>query len=92
MDQSALESLIDLRLFGEAVGEISLLTDDLVRTSLDSHREVKKDTLSASQVKCLVKKQLRISQTEKDPEQRIIMLFTRLHITSESQRSLLGDR
>jgi hypothetical protein len=76
VDQSALESLIDLRIFGETVGSLSVLTDDLVHTWLDSNQEVKKDTLSASQVKSLVTKQLRISLTEKDPEQRVIMLFT----------------
>jgi uncharacterized protein YhjY with autotransporter beta-barrel domain len=68
--------LIDLRIFGETVGSLSVLTDDLVRTWLDSNQEVKKDMLSASQVKTLVTKQLRVSLTEKDPEQRVIMLFT----------------
>jgi hypothetical protein len=76
LDQCSLESLIDLRQFGETVDSPTLLTDDLVRKWLDSHREVKKDTLSVSQVKSLAGKQLKISMTENDPTQRIIMLFT----------------
>jgi hypothetical protein len=57
LDQCPLESLIDLRQFGETVESSTLLTDDLVRKWLDSHREVNKDTLSVSQVKSLVGKQ-----------------------------------
>jgi hypothetical protein len=42
---------------------------------LDKHREVNPESLSAIQVHSIVVKHLRINLSEKDAEQRIIMLF-----------------
>jgi hypothetical protein len=66
---------VDIRQFGPNMDSVDKITEDVLQTWLDTHREVKKDALSASQVQSIVTKNLRINMLEKDVEQRIIMLF-----------------
>jgi hypothetical protein len=47
----------------------------VLSTWLEKHNYLKKDGLSASQVQAIVDLSLRINMSEKDTEQRIIMLF-----------------
>jgi hypothetical protein len=75
VEASVLESLVELRLLGESTADVKDVTVEVVGRWLDSHREVKKDALSASQVTAIISRSLRLNFAEKDPEQRIIMLF-----------------
>jgi hypothetical protein len=75
IEASLIESLVDLRQFGSTIDTVEKVTDVHVQTWLDKHREVNPESLSASQVHDLVVKHLRINLSEKDAEQRIIMLF-----------------
>jgi hypothetical protein len=52
------------------------VTDAVVRSWLEKHRNLKKDGLTATQVTTIVSRSLSINMSEKDTEQRIIMLFS----------------
>jgi RNase H-like domain found in reverse transcriptase/Reverse transcriptase (RNA-dependent DNA polymerase)/Integrase zinc binding domain len=75
IEASLIESLVDLRQFGSTIDTVAKVTDVHVQAWLDKHREVNPESLSATQVHALVVKNLRINLSEKDAEQRIIMLF-----------------
>jgi hypothetical protein len=60
---------VDIRQFGPNMDSVDKITEDVLQTWLDTHREVKKDALSASQVQSIVTKNLRINMLEKDVEQ-----------------------
>ena len=75
VDPSILESLVELGQLGPAVKSVSEVTDAVLITWLEKHSDLKKDGLSASQVQAIVDRSLRINMSEKDTEQRIIMLF-----------------
>ena len=75
VDPSILESLVELGQLGPAVKSVSEVTDAVLSTWLEKHSDLKKDGLSASQVQAIVDRSLRINMSEKDTEQRIIMLF-----------------
>jgi hypothetical protein len=76
IDASLLASLVDLRQLGDEIDSVEKVTDDTVQRWLDAKCEIKKDGLSAAQVLTLVSKKSHINTSEKDPEQRIVMLFT----------------
>jgi hypothetical protein len=75
VDPAVLASLVDLCQLGTQIDHINKVTDAVISQWLESHKEVKKDTLSASQVQSLVEKSLRINLSEKDANQRILILF-----------------
>jgi hypothetical protein len=75
VDHPVLESFDELGQFGVDVTKVDLVTDNLLRTWLDKHQEIKKDGLSAAQEQTIVNRSLRINMAERDCEQRIIMLF-----------------
>jgi hypothetical protein len=75
VDPAVLASFVDLCQLGTQIDHINKVTDAVISQWLESHKEVKKDTLSASQVKYLVEKSLRINVSEKDDNQRILILF-----------------
>jgi hypothetical protein len=75
IDPRVLESLVDLRQFGEDVTKVSEVTDEVLLAWLENHRDIKKDGLTASQVQTIVSRSLRINMTEKDCEQRVLILF-----------------
>jgi hypothetical protein len=75
IDPPVLESLVDLRQFGNHVTKVSEVTDELLLAWLEKHRDIKKDGLTASQVQTIVSRSLRINMTEKDCEQQVIILF-----------------
>jgi hypothetical protein len=76
IDPHVLESLVDLRQFGAEVDTVANVTDAVLLTWLEKNGEIKKDSLSSSKVQAIVSRSLRINMSEKDPEQRIIMLFS----------------
>jgi hypothetical protein len=76
IDPQVLESLVDLRQFGADNILVALVTDELLRSWLEKHREIRKDRLSASQAQAIITKSLRISMLEGDYEQRMLMLFS----------------
>jgi Reverse transcriptase (RNA-dependent DNA polymerase) len=75
IDPSVLLSLVELQQFGAEVTKVESVTDSVLLTWLEKHRDLKKDGLSAAQVQAIIFKSLRMNMSEKDPEQRIIMLF-----------------
>jgi hypothetical protein len=75
VDPPILESLVELGQFGDEVKEVSEVTDGTLRKWLDSHRDIKKDGMTAAQVQALVSRSLRINMAENDCEQHILMLF-----------------
>jgi hypothetical protein len=83
VDPAVLASLVDSGLcqLGTQIDHINKVTDAVISQWLESHKEVKKDTLSASQVQSLVEKSLRINRSEKDANQRILILL--LHLRSQ---------
>ena len=76
IDPHVLESLVDLRQFGADIVAVANVTDEILQTWLEKNGEIKKDSLSFSKVQAIVSRSLRINMSEKDPEQRIIMLFS----------------
>jgi hypothetical protein len=76
IDPQVLESLMDLRQFGADIILVALVTDDLLRSWLEKHREIRKDRLPASQVQAIITKSLRINMLEGYHEQRMIMLLS----------------
>jgi hypothetical protein len=76
IDASLLASLVDLRQLGDEIDTVEKVTDNLLQCWLDANCDIKKDGFSAAQVLTLVSKRLRINMSEKDLEQRIVMLFT----------------
>jgi hypothetical protein len=76
IDPHVLESLVDLREFGAEVAAVADVTDATLLTWLEKTGEIKKDSLSSSKVQAIVSRSLRMNMSEKDPEQRIIMLFS----------------
>jgi hypothetical protein len=75
VDPALLASLVDLRQLGDDVLSVAQVTDHVVDTWLQSHREIRRDALSISQVNLIVTRSLRINMAEKDAAQRIVMLF-----------------
>jgi hypothetical protein len=75
VDPAVLASLVDLCQLGTHIDRISIVTDAIISKWLESHQEVKKDTLSASRVQSLVEKSLRMNMSERDAKKRILILF-----------------
>jgi hypothetical protein len=75
VDPSALASLVELGQFGPAVQTVASITDNVLLNWLEKHSDLKKDGISAAQVQALVGRSIRINMSERDTEQRIIMLF-----------------
>jgi hypothetical protein len=75
IDASVLESLCELGFLGPNIATASDVTDTDIRKWLESHKEVKRHTLSVTQVSSLVALRIKINLSEKDAERRIIMLF-----------------
>jgi hypothetical protein len=76
IDPHVLESLVDLRQFGAEVTAVADVTDAVLLTWLEKNGKIKKDSLSSAKIQAIVSRSLRINMSEKDPEQRIIILFS----------------
>ena len=75
IDPSLLASLVDLRRLGRQMYSVDKVSDAVLQKRLEDNSCAKKDGLSTLQVNAIISKRLRINMTEKDTEQRIVMLF-----------------
>jgi hypothetical protein len=76
VDPDLLLSLIDLAQFGTEVDSVDKLTEDHLRTWLESHQEIGKAATSLSHLDSLVSKHLHLRMQEKNIQLRIMTVFT----------------
>jgi hypothetical protein len=79
VDPYILWSPVELGQLGPAVKSVAEVTDAVLNTWLEKNSELRMDGLSASQVQAIVDRSLRINMSEKETEQRTIMLFADYH-------------